>query len=421
MSSKRTTYDHCQHAKLFDKIIGDTSAVIKSQPQPHELDFVINLYRNKLFSCPLILSTIMKAAKKYSPEILYLLKNINMPCLIINKTDKQLLTELEMCGVLGTITLDYYSSKSIAELIWDKDIIDACTKYDEDFYSQLSYYKKGVERDSNFVSWCLDVIDKAPHIKIRLSRDHIVVKKVGKIIRKETVNYKSDVLKEYYFYKVLKVNRNSIKDLSYRQIHLSNGDILHYTTIDMKKYRVIKAITTNNDNPNLKFGVINDKLLIKYVLKRLQSLFNRSIIHCDIKLSNILISKRTKNKCIIIDYEHSFDMKDKYFQQQNRRHLVSTDGDVLSYKIYHGQMLDELIYSYKADIVNLIYTVVVNLCGMDIDEEMSVLDKVLTCNKYIRENKFYTDLIDTLDSEDTISNHTYNRLIEIANYYLLTH
>lgn len=428
MSSKRILYDFKEDSILQNVLIDDAvnfifTMVKMDAPDFDKIDSLIDLYRSKLFYSVPIVTAIGFSTNKYSVGMAYLLKNIRAPCLIKKNTNPKLLEELTP-EVLRLIILDYQPEH--AATLWDEDILDACKKYGEDFYTQLSYYKKGEERDSNFINWCIDTINTTIHenkvdalyVKGMPTNTPLIRIEAGTVY-KETVNYKTDCLKEYYFYKVLNLNRNGIKQLRYEQIQLPTGVIKHYTAIVMKKYTTIKSITCHMNDTGVKYGIINDKLLIKYTLQRLRSLFNRSIIHGDIKVDNILINKRTRNKCILIDYEHSLDLKDKYFHRDTKLHMISVGIDILSYKCHFGQMLDDRIYSYKADIVNLIYSVVSKITRYE--DNMETLQKIAVFNKHIAEHPFYYDLVTVLDSysEEEITNQTYNRLIEITNYHIM--
>lgn len=359
-------------------------------------------------------------------KMIYLLKNVGVNCIYTRpKCLTTILEELKdnLPELFINIheTLDQYK-----EYVWDKDILEHCKNVNIGSMLALSYYRKNVERNSRYLNWLLSLKPTCnEHIKSmkelnKMDMMAVVTKckKIKNTMKKETFFSKSSELSEYYFYSVIGLNKNSIRTLDYSIIGIDKDS---YTVIRMKKYRQIKSIVTTFNESDLSKGVIYDKLLIKYVLKRLQHLFNKCIIHGDMKVGNILINTRTKNKCIIIDYEHSLDMSDNYFHSLAKAYLLAEDISTMEYKVLHGQRLYEKTYSYKNDVINTIYSIAyTHLCSdqtLDKDKYKNINIKMI--NDHINKNKFYLDLINTIDLHEDMTNDLYNLLIQITNYHIM--
>lgn len=365
------------------------------------LDNLIKLYTTEYYLDERFINCI--SSVPYSRELLYLLRNINAPCIISSRGSVIILTKLAREDKLAALLLN--PADKLSCFGWDDDILEANLHWRD----ELSYYRKGVPRNSRHLNWLMQLEPEDttfwPEFDSRMA--NFVVEN-GTIL-KQSATIAVACCGEYYFYKELKINPQSVRYLSCKSVR---GGI--YTEIRLKRYIPIKKIVQNIGGTKIKQGIICDKLLVKFAIQRLRHLFNKSIVHGDMKWRNMVLNNRTRNKCVLIDYENSLDMTDGYFLDQANRKLYTQDG-YKNYKLMHGQMLSENIYSYKADIINLIYSVVQNLMGLE-SSEIILLPSI---RETIKANPLYFNLITALDKVDVMTNAVYDTLIEITNYYII--
>jgi hypothetical protein len=341
-------------------------------------------------------------------NIVKVLRAVNNVCFeLLSTTNKKLIDEIT--DILPNLLTSIRSTPVIYRcLAWDEDIIKYCEQAAAAFSYPISYYRKNVARNSQYLNWLLantkfaspetnKYLDEVEDLMLKsnpkFTFNYPWFEYKKKSVKKETRIHKGQPLQEYYIY-------NQI--LKPKFVTAMKMDGL-YCCIEMKKFiKINKVIITNSTN--LSKGIIYDKLILKYGVLQLQKLFNKSIIHGDVKVDNMVIDKRRRIKCLFIDYENTLDLKDPFFLKKTKKILAAKIPEFAEYKIILGQHHDQPYYSYKNDLINLVYAVAIKTQIVGI----------------IRDSKFYNTLVQHITKYENVDNKLYKSLVEIINYYIIT-